>query len=242
MTFYHLFQIINHNFPPYFYDVCILIMKKLQKEIFNIRVDFDQSSFDEKQVKKDPFNQFNVWMQDALNAKVNEPTAMTLSTADKKGKVDSRIVLLRDLDKKGFNFFTNYKSAKAREMKENKKVALNFFWPELQRQVRIRGVIEKLPEKNSDAYFNSRPRESQIGAWTSHQSEVLSSRKELEDRFAELTAEFDGQNVPRPKHWGGYRVKPLEIEFWQGRPSRLHDRLLFIKSASGKWKLSRLNP
>ena len=217
-------------------------MKKLQKEIFSIRVDFDQSSFDEKQVKKDPFSQFNVWMKNALDAKVNEPTAMTLSTSNKKGMVDSRIVLLRDLDKKGFNFFTNYKSAKAREMKENKQVALNFFWPELQRQVRIRGVIEKLPEKNSDAYFKSRPRESQIGAWTSHQSEVLSGRKELEDRFKKLTNKFDGKNVPRPKHWGGYRVKPLEIEFWQGRPSRLHDRLLFTKSGSGKWKLVRLNP
>lgn len=217
-------------------------MKKLQKEIFSIRVDFDQSSFDEKQVKKDPYSQFNIWMKNALDAKVNEPTAMTLSTSNKKGMVDSRIVLLRDLDKKGFNFFTNYKSAKAREMKENKQVALNFFWPELQRQVRIRGVIEKLPEKNSDAYFKSRPRESQIGAWTSHQSEILSGRKELEDRFEKLTMKFDGKNVPRPKHWGGYRVKPLEIEFWQGRPSRLHDRLLFTKSGSGKWKLVRLNP
>ncbi len=217
-------------------------MKKLQKEIFSIRVDFNQSNLNEKLVKKNPFSQFNVWMQNALDAKVNEPTAMTLSTADKKGKVDSRIVLLRDLDKNGFNFFTNYKSAKAHEMKENKKVALNFFWPELQRQVRIRGVIEKLPEKNSEAYFNSRPRESQIGAWTSHQSEVLSSRQELEDRFVELSAEFEGEKVPRPKHWGGYRVKPLEIEFWQGRPSRLHDRLLFTKARSGKWKLDRLNP
>ena len=128
-------------------------MKKLQKEIYSIRVDFNQSTFDEKQVKKDPYKQFNIWMQNALDAKVNEPTAMTLSTSDKKGKVDSRIVLLRDLDKNGFNFFTNYKSAKAREMKENKQVALNFFWPEIQRQVRIRGVIEKLPEKNSDTYF-----------------------------------------------------------------------------------------
>ncbi len=217
-------------------------MKKLQKEIYSIRIDFNQNTFDEKQVKKDPYKQFNIWMQNALDAKVNEPTAMTLSTSDKKGKVDSRIVLLRDLDKNGFNFFTNYKSAKAREMKENKQVALNFFWPEIQRQVRIRGVIEKLPEKNSDTYFNSRPRESQIGAWTSHQSEVLSSRQELEDRFLKLSAEFDGKKVPRPKHWGGYRVKPLEIEFWQGRPSRLHDRLLFTKTRSGKWKLERLNP
>ena len=181
-------------------------------------------------------------MENALAAKVLEPTAMTLSTATKKGIVGSRIVLLRDLDKKGFNFFTNYNSAKGREMKENKNVSLNFFWPELQRQVRITGVIEKLPEKASEKYFASRPRESQIGAWASNQSEVLTNRQELESRVEKLFIEFDGKKVPRPKHWGGYRVKPTQIEFWQGRQSRLHDRFLFKKSRTGKWTMSRLNP
>lgn len=218
------------------------IMATLKQEIFNLRIDFALSTLDEKKISADPFKQFNKWMKNALTAKVNEPTAMTLSTANKKGIVDSRIVLLRDLDKKGFNFFTNYKSAKAKEMKENRHVSLNFFWPELQRQIRIRGVIEKLPEKASERYFASRPRESQVGAWASNQSEVLADRQELESRFEKLFSQFDGKKVPRPKHWGGYRVKPLEIEFWQGRPSRLHDRLLFKKSRSGKWTLSRLNP
>jgi len=192
----------------------LAIMKKLKDEIFNLRVDFAIGSLDEKMISSDPFRQFNKWMENALNAKVLEPTAMTLSTATKKGIVDSRIVLLRDLDKKGFNFFTNYNSAKGKEMKENKNVSLNFFWPELQRQVRIRGVIEKLPEKASEKYFASRPRESQIGAWASHQSEILINRQELESRVEKLFAEFDGKKVPRPKHWGGYRVKPTQIEFW----------------------------
>lgn len=220
----------------------LAIMKKLKDEIFNLRVDFAIGSLDEKMISSDPFRQFNKWMENAIAAKVLEPTAMTLSTATKKGIVGSRIVLLRDLDKKGFNFFTNYNSAKGREMKENKNVSLNFFWPELQRQVRITGVIEKLPEKASEKYFASRPRESQIGAWASNQSEVLTNRQELESRVEKLFIEFDGKKVPRPKHWGGYRVKPTQIEFWQGRQSRLHDRFLFKKSRTGKWTMSRLNP
>jgi len=220
----------------------LAIMKKLKDEIFNLRVDFAIGSLDEKMISSDPFRQFNKWMENALAAKVLEPTAMTLSTATKKGIVGSRIVLLRDLDKKGFNFFTNYNSAKGREMKENKNVSLNFFWPELQRQVRITGVIEKLPEKASEKYFASRPRESQIGAWASNQSEVLTNRQELESRVEKLFIEFDGKKVPRPKHWGGYRVKPTQIEFWQGRQSRLHDRFLFKRSRTGKWVMTRLNP
>lgn len=171
----------------------LAIMKKLKDEIFNLRVDFAIGSLDEKMISSDPFRQFNKWMENALAAKVLEPTAMTLSTATKKGIVGSRIVLLRDLDKKGFNFFTNYNSAKGREMKENKNVSLNFFWPELQRQVRITGVIEKLPEKASEKYFASRPRESQIGAWASNQSEVLTNRQELESRVEKLFIEFDGK-------------------------------------------------
>lgn len=217
-------------------------MKKLQKKIFNLRTEFALSTLDERNTSKNPILQFEKWMNNALHAEVEEPNAMTLSTATKKGVVDSRIVLLRDFNKKGFNFFTNYKSAKGKEMQENKFVALNFFWPELQRQVRIKGSIEKLPERASELYFNSRPRESQIAAWASNQSEILSSRKELEDRFHLLTSKFEGKKVMRPKHWGGYCVKPIEIEFWQGRTSRLHDRLLFSKNRQGKWIRVRLNP
>jgi pyridoxamine 5'-phosphate oxidase len=191
---------------------------------------------------KDPVRQFRKWIADAIKAQVPEPTAMTLSTANKKGMVDSRIVLLRDLDSKGFSFFTNYKSAKGLEMASNKNVALNFFWPELQRQIRVRGIIEKLPSKDSDKYFSSRPRESQIGAWASHQSEILSDRDELDKRVEEITLKYEGKKIPRPEHWGGYRVKPLGIEFWQGRQNRLHDRFLFTKMKTGKWKLVRLNP
>ena len=230
------------HFSSFFSMFVSSIMKKLQQEIFQLRVDFDFDILEEKDVKKDPFEQFSVWMQNALDAKVHEPTAMTLATAGKKGKVDARIVLLRDFDKKGFNFFTNYTSAKGKEMKENKYVALNFFWPDLQRQVRIRGTIVKLSDKRSDEYFASRPRQSQIGAWASHQSEPLSGRKELEDRVKQVELKFKDKKVPRPKHWGGYTVVPVEIEFWQGRTSRLHDRILFTKMKTGKWKFGRLNP
>lgn len=220
----------------------MFIMKKVQKEIFNLRTQFSMDTIDEKKMSTDPIKQFHKWMQNAIDGKVDEPNAMTLATSNKKGHVDARIVLLRDADKKGFSFFTNYKSAKGQEMKENKHVCLNFFWPQLQRQVRIKGVVEKLPEKNSEKYFATRPRESQIGAWASVQSEVLISREELEARFIEFEDQFMGQKVPRPKHWGGYLVKPTEIEFWQGRQNRLHDRMSYVKKSTGKWKLNRLNP
>lgn len=227
---------------PLFFTTFAPDMQKLQKHLYSLRSEFALHQLDEKHISKNPFRQFEEWMSNAIDAEVMEPNAMTLATSSKGGRVDARIVLLRNLDKTGFTFFTNYKSAKGNEMKQNKQVCLNFFWPEIQRQIRIRGVIEKLPTRDSDKYFASRPRESQIGAWASHQSAELSSRTELESRFAELEAEFAGKKIPRPPHWGGYRVKPNYIEFWQGRLSRLHDRLVFKKGRAGKWAIGRLNP
>lgn len=217
-------------------------MVKLREMIRDMRTDYISFELDEKSVLKNPFRQFEKWMAEAIESEVEEPNAMTLATADKKGQPNARIVLLRDLDAKGFTFFTNYKSGKGKELAGNAKVCLNFFWTELQRQVRIQGKIEKLPAKASDAYFNTRPRESQIGAWASHQSEVLAGRTTLETRFIELEKEYSGRKVPRPPHWGGYRVVPVNLEFWQGRPSRLHDRIVFEKAPTGKWKIYRLNP
>jgi pyridoxamine 5'-phosphate oxidase len=166
---------------------------------------------------------------------------MTLATVDKKGFPDARIVLLRGVDTTGFSFFTNYKSAKAKEL-AGKKACLNFFWAELSRQVRIIGSVKKLSAKESDEYFNSRPRESQIGAWASDQSAPIKGRAYLEERFAYFVKLFEGKKVKRPPHWGGYVVVPRSIEFWQGRPNRLHDRILFVKNKTGKWNISRLSP
>jgi pyridoxamine 5'-phosphate oxidase len=217
-------------------------MNDVNKIIKNMRNEIDSLELDKKRVEKNPFMQFERWMENALEAKTHEANAMTLATVNKKGQPDARIVLLRGVDKNGFTFFTNYKSAKGKEMSENKKVCLNFFWPELARQVRIKGVIEKLSSKLSDEYFQSRPRESQLGAWASNQSEVIENRQALERRFDELNEKYNEKKIPRPSHWGGYVVKPVTIEFWQGRASRLHDRILFEKNKSGKWKISRLAP
>lgn len=208
----------------------------------HLRNDFTAFELDEAHVSSNPFRQFDVWMQQALDAKVEEPNAMTIATVDATGAPDARIVLLRGIDKKGFLFFTNYDSRKGRAMKKHKKVCLNFFWPELQRQVRIRGTVEKLTSKASTDYFKTRPRESQIGAWASEQSQPIAERSVLENRFVAFEKKFAGKAVPRPANWGGYRVVPSHIEFWQGRPSRLHDRIAYDKLRSGKWKASRLNP
>ena len=217
-------------------------MQMINTKLFSLRTQFSMDEIDEKKFSKNPIIQFNRWMANAIDSTIEDPNAMTLSTAGKNYKVDSRIVLLRDANSTGFSFFTNYNSAKGKEMKENKNVCLNFFWPQLQRQIRIKGSVIKLSEKKSDAYFNSRPRESQISAWASHQSELLVNRTDLEKRYEALQKKHEGKKVPRPKHWGGYLVKPIEIEFWQGRENRLHDRLVYLKKRNGNWTLSRLNP
>jgi pyridoxamine 5'-phosphate oxidase len=217
-------------------------MKKIQTHIQVLRNDYSSNTLDEKKISKSPLIQFEKWLTEAVDADAFEPNAMTLATVSKEGLVDARIVLLRDFTIKGFSFFTNYNSIKGKALRFSKKACLNFFWPELQRQVRIRGVVEKLPSKDSDQYFASRPRESQIAAWASHQSDKLSNRHELEKRFLEYEKKFSRGDVPRPPHWGGFRLKPVYFEFWQGRPSRLHDRLIYEKNKNGKWIINRLNP
>jgi pyridoxamine 5'-phosphate oxidase len=217
-------------------------MSDVNQIIKTLRNEIEAAELDKKHVHKNPLIQFQHWMGEALKAKVQEPNAMTLATVSKKGQPDARIVLLRGIEKNGFSFFSNYKSMKGREIDENKKICLNFFWPELARQVRINGSVEKLPSKISDEYFRSRPRESQLGAWASNQSENIESRQVLIERYAEFEKKFNGKNVSRPPHWGGYLVKPITIEFWQGRPSRLHDRILYSKNKPGAWKISRLAP
>ena len=217
-------------------------MNKLKSYIKLLRNEFTSNVLEEANVSKSPFIQFAKWLENAVDAGVMEPNAVTLATSSKDGFVDARIVLLRDFSTKGFSFFTNYNSIKGREIRHNKKACLNFFWPELQRQVRIKGTIEKLSSRASDQYFNSRPRESQIAAWASHQSEKLSDRNELENRFKEYEKKFYGRKIPRPPHWGGYCLKPVHVEFWQGRMSRLHDRIVYEKSRNNQWIILRLNP
>jgi pyridoxamine 5'-phosphate oxidase len=207
----------------------------------DIRKDYRLLELHEADVAASPTEQFARWFADAERAEIDEPTAMTLATADASGTPSARIVLLKAFDTSGFCFFTNRQSQKGRELAENPRGALVFFWKELERQVRISGRVEPLPLEQSISYFHSRPVASQIGAWVSRQSSVLSSRSELDEKQAELTAKFAGQIIPMPEYWGGYRVVPEEVEFWQGRPSRLHDRLRY-RLDGGEWVIERLAP
>lgn len=208
----------------------------------DIRTDYKKLKLDEHDMAKDPIEQFKRWFEEVIESQVTEPNAMTLATADENGIPSARIVLLKKIEDGGFYFFTNYKSRKGKELAENKHVALVFFWKELERQVRILGSVKKAEEKISDAYYFSRPRGSQLGAWTSHQSEQISSREVLKAEMAALEKKFENKSITRPPFWGGYRVEPREIEFWQGRPSRLHDRLVYRLSENSGWDLFRLSP
>jgi pyridoxamine 5'-phosphate oxidase len=206
-----------------------------------LRREYGLSTLDESEAADDPIYQFRAWLQQALAAQLPEPYAMTLATVDASGQPAARIVLLRHVDESGFCFFTNYLSRKGRELAHQPRAALLFFWPELERQVRVEGLVEPVSAAESDAYFASRPRGSQLAAHVSEQSAVIASRAELEQRLAELDQRFAGQPVPRPPHWGGYRLVPQQLEFWQGRQNRLHDRLRYRRNGTG-WIRERLAP
>jgi pyridoxamine 5'-phosphate oxidase len=212
-------------------------MKDMLREI---RKQYLFSALDENTVLPNPFDQFELWLQEAIESDQLEPTAMILSTVDKHFQPHSRVVLLKELTPDSFVFYTNYEGHKAQQMESNHRVSLVFFWASLERQVRIEGTVEKISEVLSTSYFKSRPIENQLGAWASPQSQLIRSKDFLEQQFQYYKQKF-GNDIPKPPHWGGYAVKPVSIEFWQGRPNRLHDRLLFTKE-SGIWGISRLAP
>jgi pyridoxamine 5'-phosphate oxidase len=207
----------------------------------NIRKDYSLKSLEIQDVASDPLQQFRHWMEEAIQAEALEVNAMCLSTISKDGFPNSRIVLLKELDQ-GFVFFTNYESSKGKELAASPKASLTFFWPEIERQVRVVGTIGKISEKESDTYFFSRPISSQIGAWASPQSQEIPDRTVIEDSQKRLEEEFKLNSIQRPAHWGGYRLIPHRIEFWQGRPSRLHDRISYELAGGTNWKKVRLAP
>jgi pyridoxamine 5'-phosphate oxidase len=192
-------------------------------------------------LQPDPVDQFARWFRDAVDAKLTLPEAFTLATAGRDGAPSARVVLLKDFDAQGFVFFTNYESRKARDLEANPRAALCFWWPALERQVRIEGSVARVPEDESDAYFSTRPRGSQIGAWASEQSSVIEGRRILEQRAEELSARWIESSIPRPAHWGGFRLLPQSIEFWQNRDDRLHDRFRYVRDGE-RWRIERLAP
>ena len=207
-----------------------------------LRKEYTKETLDVSSIAKDPIRQFEKWFDEALRAEVLEPNAMTLSTVTESGRPSARIVLLKGLEQGKFLFYTNHQSQKGKELENNPAGALTFFWPELERQVRIEGISHRVDSTTSEKYFQSRPRGSQIGAWASPQSSVIGDRSLLEDRVTELEKKFKDQElIPKPHQWGGYAIDPFEIEFWQGRPSRLHDRIVFYKTED-TWTIRRLAP
>ena len=219
----------------------------LQKIIMNdkvaeLRKEYSQKSLIESEVESDPVKQFNIWWQDALEARISEVNAMTLATASSDGMPSARTVLLKGFSERGFIFFTNYNSYKGQQLAENPKACLVFFWRELERQVRITGIVQKTTAEESNAYFLSRPHESQLSAVASPQSQPIESREWLDERYHALVKKFKDEPIHRPAHWGGYVVNPVIVEFWQGRPGRLHDRIQYTILEDGSWKIERLAP
>lgn len=210
--------------------------------IADIRKEYMLETLSESGAESNAIAQFDNWWQEAIKSAVEEANAMTLSTATRDGKPSARIVLLKDYDENGFVFFTNYESHKGKELADNPQACIVFFWKELERQVRVEGIVEKVSSEESDAYFFSRPAGSQVGAWASPQSKLIAGRKVIEDNVIKYSEQFEEESITRPPHWGGYRLKPQLIEFWQGRESRLHDRLQYTLQQDGAWKIERLAP
>lgn len=213
----------------------------VNRDLSDLREDYRFGELLEDSIENDPFHQFEIWFNDAVSSSVYEPNAMTVSTVSKSLKPSSRVLLLKEFTKEGFVFFTNYLSNKAKDIENNNNVALNFFWAELQRQVRIEGVISKISKEKSEEYFKSRPRNSQLGAITSIQSSIIKNREEIEKKYKDIEATHEGKEIKKPEHWGGYIVTPERFEFWQGRTSRLHDRIQF-ELINNNWIISRLSP
>ena len=217
-------------------------LEEVKNYLNSIRRDFADHPLDEISVKDNPFEQYAIWFEEAVNAQILDPSAMCLSTVNEKNKPSSRIVYMRDIIDESFVFYTNYNSQKGEDLRNNPFASLNLHWSELERQIRIEGEVVRATDAVSDAYFAARPKESKIGAWASSQSDLLSGRDELVKKVKFFTEKYkEIENVPRPDFWGGYQLKPSRIEFWQGRSSRLHDRIVFEKTGNG-WTLSRLNP
>jgi pyridoxamine 5'-phosphate oxidase len=216
-------------------------MAAINEVIQKLRSEYAQQELNEADVDNNPFQQFEKWIREAISADVIEPHAMSLATVGRDVQPSSRIVLLRDFGPKGFVFFTNYNSRKGHEILTNPHASLLFFWPQVERQVRIEGILEKVNADVSDAYFKSRPRESKLGAWVSEQSQPVKDKDILKQKFIELSEKYPGEEVPRPSYWGGYLLKPSVMEFWQGRPGRLHDRIQF-SMVNRNWIMRRLSP
>lgn len=213
-----------------------------QVSIADLRENYTQAGLSQADVASDPISQFQTWFDAAVSAQLPEPNAMTLATVSRDARPSARIVLLKGLDQRGFVFYTNYNSRKGQQLAANSWASLVFVWLSLERQVRVEGQVEKVSDEETEQYFHSRPRGSQIGAWVSEQSSVIRDRQVLESELARLEQQYQDQPIPRPPHWGGFRVKPNWVEFWQGRPNRLHDRIGYQLEANQHWTISRLAP